>query len=117
MSLDICTYELLTAESYIQRFGCSSRVFLAGDLNMRLGEQGGDTATNARASLDGILRQMGLRRLKPINDQYTFESHAGRSTIDHIYGNELVPKYHTATQVYTDEWIASSDHRLLACRV
>lgn len=117
MPLEICTYKILTAENYIQRFGLSSQVFLAGDLNMRLGEQGGDTTTNARASLDVILRQMGLRRLKPINDQYTFESHAGRSTIDHIYGNERVPKYHTATQVYTDEWIASSDHRLLACRV
>ena len=116
MPLEICMYKILTAENYIQRFGRSSQVFLAGDLNMRLGEQGGDTTVNARASLDAILRQMGLRRLRPINDQYTFESHAGRSTIDHVYGNERVLKSRTVAQVYTDGWIASSDHRLLACR-
>ena len=87
MPLEVCMYKTLIAENYVQCFGHSSQVFLAGDLNMRLGVQEGDTAINLRASLNATLCQIGLRRLKPINDQYTFESHAGRSTIDHIYGN------------------------------
>ena len=117
MPLEICMYKVLTAENYVQRFGRTSQIFLAGDLNMRLGKQEGDTTTNARSSLDTVLRQIGLGRLRPINDQYTFESHAGRSTIDHVYGNRRALESYTVTQVYTDAWIASSDHRLLACKV
>lgn len=110
-------HKVLAAENYMQRFGCSSQVFLAGDMNMRLGVQEGDTTTNIRVPLNATLCQIGLRRLRPVNDQYTFESHAGRSTIDHIYGNGQALKSHAVTQVYTDAWVAASDHRLLACRV
>ena len=73
MPLKVCMYKVLTAENYVQRFGHSSQVFLAGDLNMRLGVQEGDTAINPRAPLGATLCQIGLRRLKPINDQRTFE--------------------------------------------
>ena len=114
--LEMCMYKVLTAENYIQRFGQFSQVFLVGDLNMRLGVQEGDIMTNSRASLDTVLHQIGLRRLKPINDQYTFESHAVRSTIDHDYGNGLAHEYNASTQVYTESWIAASDHRLIICK-
>ena len=117
MPLEVCMHKVLAAENYMQRFGCSSQVFLAGDMNMRLGVQEGDTTTNIRVPLNATLCQIGLRRLRPVNDQYTFESHAGRPTIDHIYGNGQALESHAVTQVYTDAWVAASDHRLLACRV
>lgn len=117
MPLEVCTYKVLIAENYVQRFGESSKVFLAGDLNTRLGVQEGDTTTNARASLDTVLRQIGLKRLRPVNDQYTFESHAGRSTIDHIYGNGRALESQTEAHVHTKSWVAASDHRLLVCKV
>ena len=99
MPLEVCTYKVLTAEDYIQRFGQSSQLFLAGDLNMRLGVLEGDTATNSRAPLDSTLCHIGLGRLKPVNDRWTFESNAGRSTIDHIYGNGKAFESQASTQV------------------
>lgn len=36
------------------------------------------TRYNPRAPLSTTLHQIGLKRLRPINDQYTFEWHAGR---------------------------------------
>lgn len=40
---EVYMYKILTAENHVQRFGHSSQVFLAGDLNMRLEVQEGDT--------------------------------------------------------------------------
>ena len=51
MSLEVCIYKVLIAENYVQRFGLSSQVFLAGDLNMRLEVQEGGTITNPLRSL------------------------------------------------------------------
>ena len=116
MPLEICMHKVLTSENYVQRFGRSSQVFLAGDLNMRLGVQEGDITTNVRVPLNTILRQTGLERLKPVNDQFTFESHSGRSTIDHIYGNRQAHESQAITRLYTDAWIATSDHRMITCK-
>lgn len=117
ITLEICMYKVLTAEKNVQRFGHSSQVLLAGGLNVWARVQEGDTTTNPRAPPNAISCQTGFRRLRLIDNRYIFESHACRSTIDRIYGSGRMLESYAVTQVYADVWTATSDHRLLACKV
>lgn len=65
ISLYVRMYRVLIAENYVQRFGHSSQVFLAGDLNMRFGVQESDTTTNLRVPISVTSCRICLRRLEP----------------------------------------------------
>ena len=115
MEITACIECLQSTARYPIPHDLEEPVFMAGDLNMRLGNLTGDLVTNFRSNVMYTLQDLGLSWIRPNSGKWTVCTSRGRSIVDYVFGNQKAAKLVSRCEVWEDDFIAGSDHKLVCC--
>ena len=82
LDLTICRESLVIASGFVE--DQNRKVFLIGDLNLRMGSLTGDSVKNSRIQLWNVIEDMGFCWLQPNEDKWTIDTAMGRSIVDYV---------------------------------
>ena len=113
LDLAICRESLVIASEFVEDH--NRKVFLVGDLNLRMGSLTGDSVKNSRTRLWDTIEEMGFRWAQPDEGKWTIDTAMGRSIVDYVFANPQARRTVKSTKVWEAEWVAGSDHRVVSC--